>query len=122
MSSLPSIWALMAGNSASAVVTALVKKPMNPRPTPNCSLKASLCFLRKSMTGFMSTSLKVVNIAVSFLTETKRSATFRRNMLIFSRRVSRLPSQPERTLDASKPAAKAASTSCFNTRPSRPVP
>ena len=122
MSSLPSIWALMAGNSAKAVVTALVKKPMNPRPTPNCSRNASLCFLRKSITGFMSTSLKVVNMAVSFFTETKRSATFRRSMLIFSRRVSRLPSQPERTLLASNPAASAANTSCFSTRPSRPEP
>jgi hypothetical protein len=35
----------------------------------------------------MSTSLNVVNIAVSFFTATKRRATVFRNELIFSRRV-----------------------------------
>ena len=42
-------------------------------------------------------------------------------MLIFSRRVSRLPSQPERTLMRRIPR-RGANTSCFSTRPSRPDP
>jgi len=39
----------------------------------------------------MSTSLKVVNIAVSFLTATNRSPIFLRSEDIFWRRTSRVP-------------------------------
>ena len=66
------------------------------------------------MMGFMSTSLKVVSMAVSFLTPTKRSATLRRSMLIFSLRTSRLPDQPAPgRLGWGTPAANALKTSCF---------
>ena len=73
------------------------------------------------MIGFMSTSLNVVNIAVSFFTETKRSATLRRSIDIFSRVCSRVPPQPCAS-DAETPAVIAATTSCFVMRPSFPVP
>ena len=43
------------------------------------------------MIGFMSTSLKVVNIAVSFLTATNRRETVFRKLVIFSRRIPRSP-------------------------------
>ena len=121
MTSLPSIMPLTAGNCAMACVTALVKKLMKPNPTPCASRKASLYFARRSITGFMSTSLNVVNMAVSFLTPTKRSATLRRSMDIFSRRTSRDPPHWAAE-EPSNPAANAASTSCFKMRPSRPVP
>src|SRR5690606_31905319 len=75
-----------AGHSFNAVVTAFVKNDIKPRPIPCFSLKVSLYFALKSMIGCMFTSLNVVNIAVSFLTATKRLAIVLRNELIFSRR------------------------------------
>src|ERR1700761_4080945 len=75
-----------AGQSFNASQTALVKNHMKPKPTPCFSLNLSLYLLRISMIGDISTSLKVVNIAVSFLTATKRLATVLRNDDIFSRR------------------------------------
>ena len=75
------------------------------------------------MIGFMSTSLKVVNMAVSFLTPTRRSATLRRSMLIFSRLTSRLPVQPAPGRSGwGMPFAMAARTSCLSTRPPGPLP
>src|ERR1700761_6063404 len=75
-----------AGHSFNASQTALVKNDIKPKPTPCFSLNLSLYLLRISMIGDMSTSLKVVSIAVSFLTETKRLATVLRNGDILSRR------------------------------------
>ena len=73
-----------------ACVTALVKKLMNPIQRHTLRGRRP-CTCPQSITGFMSTSLNVVNMAVSFLTPTKRSATLRRSMDIFSRRTSRDP-------------------------------
>src|ERR1700753_4131393 len=75
-----------AGHSFKASQTALVKNDIKPRPTPCFSLNLSLYFVRSSIIGDISTSLKVVSIAVSFLTATRRFATVFRNEDIFSRR------------------------------------
>src|SRR5690554_3578515 len=79
------------GHSFKAVVTAFVKKDIKPKPTPNLSLKDSLYLERRSMIGCMFTSLKVVNIAVSFFTVTKRFAIVLRKEVIFSLRSLRAP-------------------------------
>src|SRR5690606_39948050 len=89
--SVSSMRALTAGHSFKAVVTALVKKDIKPNPTPCFSLKISLYLARRSMIGCMLTSLKVVNIAVSFFTLTKRLAMVLRKEVIFSRRSLRVP-------------------------------
>src|SRR5690349_7592926 len=91
MISSPLICAFTAGNSFNATQTALVKNDIKPRPTPYFSLNLSLYFARKSITGFMSTSLNVVSMAVSFFTETKRLAMVLRNDVIFSLRLFLLP-------------------------------
>src|ERR1700742_267214 len=75
-----------AGYSFNASVTALVKNDMKPKPTPCFSLNLSLYLPRSSIIGDISTSLKVVSIAVSFLTATKRLATVLRNDDMRSRR------------------------------------
>src|SRR5690606_2587030 len=87
----PSICALTAGHSFNAWQTALVKNDMKPRPMPYFSLNLSLYRERRSMIGFMSTSLNVVSIAVSFLTATRRLAMVLRREDIFSVRVARAP-------------------------------
>src|SRR5690606_32160777 len=69
-----SILAFTEGHSFKAMHTALVKNDINPKPTPCFSLNLSLYLVRKSIIGFISTSLKVVSIAVSFFTTTKRLA------------------------------------------------
>ena len=66
----PSINEFTSGNSFAALVTALAKKDINPKLTSNFSLKSSLYFDLKVIILLISTSLKVVNIAVSFLTFT----------------------------------------------------
>ena len=48
---------------------------------PCVSTKELWCFLRISWMAFISTSLKVVSIAVSFLTDTSRSLNFLRSEL-----------------------------------------
>src|SRR5690606_28806396 len=83
--------AFTAGHSFKAVVTAFVKKDMNPSPTPCFSLKVSLYFERRSIIGCMFTSLKVVSMAVSFFTLTRRFAIVLRREVIFSRRSFRAP-------------------------------
>src|SRR6187402_3679385 len=83
--SSPSIRAPTEGHSFNASVTALVKNDMKPKPTPCFSLNLSLYLPRISIIGDISTSLKVVSMAVSFLTATKRLATVLRNDDIFSR-------------------------------------
>src|ERR1700761_6364129 len=75
-----------AGHSFNASQTALVKNDIKPKPTPCFSLNLSLYLLRISIIGDISTSLKVVSIAVSFLTATNRLATVLRKGDIFSRR------------------------------------
>ena len=52
------------------------KNDMNPRFTPWVSLNLSLYCFRISIIGSISTSLKVVSIAVSCFTATSRSETF----------------------------------------------
>src|SRR5471032_1015629 len=74
-----------AGQSFNASVTALVKNDIKPKPTPCFSLNLSLYLQRSSIMGDISTSLKVVSMAVSFLTATKRRATVLRRFDIFSR-------------------------------------
>ena len=64
----------------------------------------------------MFTSLNVVNIAVSFFTETKRSATLRRNIDNFLRSLVREP-VPGVPIDGT-----AFTASSLVTRPSLPVP
>ena len=71
---------LTAGYISKARTTALVKKDIKPKLTPCFPLKVSLYSFLSSKIGDISTSLKVVNIAVSFLAETKRSATFLRSI------------------------------------------
>src|SRR5690606_4741856 len=89
MMSFPSIIPFTAGNCLRAAVAALVKKLMKPRPTPCFSLNESLYFLRISITALISTSLKVVSMAVVFLAATSREAIVLRRPDIFSRLVSR---------------------------------
>src|ERR1700760_4462937 len=74
-----------AGQSFKASQTALVKNDIKPSPTPCFSLNLSLYLLRTSIIGDISTSLKVVSIAVSFFTATNRLATVLRSDDIFSR-------------------------------------
>src|SRR6056297_1773888 len=79
------------GYISNALTTALVKNDIKPKLTPCLSLKSSLyCFLNSKIAD-ISTSLKVVNMAVSFLAETKRSATFLLNMESLERLSPRFP-------------------------------
>ena len=71
------------GYICSALTTALVKKLINPKLISYFSAKDSLYFFRRAKIGAISASLKVVNIAVSFLTATSLSATFLRNIESF---------------------------------------
>ena len=76
------------------------------------------------ITSNMSTSLKVVSIAVSFLTPTSLLATFLLSIDIFSRLVSREPVHPAFAIadEGSNPAANASRTSFLSTLPPLPVP
>src|SRR6056300_1150863 len=78
------------------------------------------------MIGFMLTSLKVVNIAVSFLAETRRLATVLRKLDIFSRLGSReaLFPKPDTVDDFLDTPffTKASSTSILVILPFEPVP
>src|SRR5690606_35190092 len=74
-----------------AIQAALVKKDIKPRLVLCFSLKSSLYFFRRSITGCILTSLKVVNMAVSFFTLTKRLEMVLRREDIFSLLVSRDP-------------------------------
>ena len=115
--SSPSIMLATAGNILSARTEAKVKKLINPRPTPCLAAKASLYSLRRSIIGFMSTSLKVVSIAVSFFTLTKRVASLRRSALM------RVRVSPRPAALAELPIATLAFTaSSLVMRPSFPVP
>src|SRR5690554_331543 len=69
------------GNSCKATEQAFRKNDMKPNLVPCSSTKALWYFLRISMMGFISTSLNVVSMAVSFFTDTNRSLNFLRNEL-----------------------------------------
>ena len=107
---------LVDGYNLSARVVASVKKLIKPNFTPCFSKNSSLYSLRKSKIGFISTSLKVVSIAVSFFTVTNLLANLRRRLLIFLRVCARSPWSDEPI------EATASITSAFVIRPSLPVP
>ena len=104
------------GYNSKARTTASVKKDINPRPTPCFALKVSLYSFLRANIGPISTSLKVVNIAVVFLASTKRSATFLRNIesFVLDSPLALAPTDP---IDGT-----ALRASCFVIRPSLPVP
>ena len=118
----------------SAIAQALEKKDIKPSPILCFSLKDSLYLLRSALMAVKSTSLKVVNMAVLFLAESKRLEMVLRSRDIFSVRVFRLP--PTAGVAAIWGALglvlgaggawgfwrKKFSTSSFKMRPSRPVP
>ena len=79
---------------------------MKPRPTPWVSRNLSLYLLRSAITALMSTSLKVVSMAVWFFTLTRRSPTFLRRVVIFLRVSSRVPPQPFMSAGACMPPAR----------------
>ena len=68
---------------------AFTKKLMNPSFVPCRSMNACLYLLRRSITGFMSTSLKVVRMAAVFWTSLRRWAMRRRRRVMGTRRVDR---------------------------------
>src|SRR5260363_72043 len=74
MMSLPSREALTIGYFFSAYTAAFTKKDINPRRTPCAFSNFSLYFARRSMTGCILTSLKVVRIAFVRCDSSKRSA------------------------------------------------
>jgi hypothetical protein len=63
---------------------------MYPKPIPPCFALNHLCIHYDVLIGVMFTSLKVVNMAVSFW-QANLSATLRRNIDNFVRSVPRLP-------------------------------
>src|SRR5690606_32326501 len=90
-----------------------------------------LYFERRSIIGCMFTSLKVVSMAVSFFTLTRRFAIVLRREVIFSRRSFRAPATGagagaaagfDSAALAVAGAACAFSASSFVIRPSLPVP
>src|SRR3989338_1969464 len=90
--SLPSIEALTAGKRFSASVAALTKNDMKPRRTPLWDFSnRSLYFERSAMTSVMSTSLKVVSIAMFDWASTRRSATLASRRVIGTRFSARSP-------------------------------
>ncbi|MNM94484.1 hypothetical protein D3C81_1068890 [compost metagenome] len=132
--SLPSIEALTAGKRFSASVAALTKNDMKPRRTPLWVFSnRSLYFERRAMTSVMSTSLKVVSMAMFDWASTRRSAILARRRVIGTRFSVRSPAAV--TTGAAAAAAglataagadfllaTAATTSSLVTRPPLPVP
>ena len=122
----PSMKALTAGQSCKAIQQARVKKLINPKPTSCFSWKLALYLARKSMIGFIFTSLKVVNMAVSFLAATNLLATVLRKLLIFSTLLLRSPEGLLYLLDEEEPlpplATMASSTSVLVILPFGPLP
>src|ERR1035438_2886014 len=84
------MYAFTAGHSCNAQHVAFVKKLMKPRFTPCFSLNLSLYCVLNAMIWLISTSLKVVSIAVVFLASTNLRETVLRRLLIFSFFPSRL--------------------------------
>ena len=122
--SLPSIEAFTAGNFFSAATAAFTKKDMKPSFTPYCFSNFSLYLARKSIIGFMFTSLNVVRMAFCDWDCSRRSATRWRRRLIGTRCSTRSPSGTATAGAAAALGAAAgiAATSSFSTRPSRPEP
>src|ERR1700739_2839284 len=114
----PSIMAFTAGHSCRAKQQALVKKLMKPRFTPCASLNLSLYLARNSMMALISTSLKVVSMAVVFFASTKRRLTVLRRLLIFSGRSLRVKGSVPGLLPG---LLMASSTSCLTILPLEPV-
>ena len=85
MRSVPSISALTAGISFSAWVQAFTKKPMKPSFTPCFFSNRSLYWLRRLISGCMSTSLKVVSMAAVFWASFRRRAMVWRSLVILTR-------------------------------------
>ena len=112
----PSIIEFTAGNSFNALTLANVKNDIKPKFTPCFSLNFSLYFFLKSKIADISTSLKVVSIAVSFLTDTSLSATFLLNIESFFLDSDLFESS---TLPI---AGLPNNTSCFVILPDLPVP
>ncbi len=130
MMSVPSISALTAGISFSAWQTALVKKPMKPSFTPCFFSNISLYLERRSITAFMSTSLKVVSMAAVCWASLRRRAIVWRRRVILTRS-SRLSSSADDGARAAfgvsagcegAPRAIASITSPFSTWPRLPEP
>ncbi|MCY1232469.1 hypothetical protein D9M72_449610 [compost metagenome] len=139
--SLPSIEALISGNFFSACTAAFTKNDMKPSFTPCSFSKRSLYLLRRSITGFMLTSLKVVRMALVDCDCSRRSAIRARRRLIGTRSSGRSPSAAKSTgaetccsaglaaagagaalAAGAAGAAAAASASPLVMRPSLPVP
>ncbi len=90
---------------------------MKPRFTPCFSLNLSLYLLRRAMIWLISTSLKVVSMAVVFFASTSRRETVFRRLLIFSL----LSSRPNNALPGTRPGLfSASSTSCLTIFPFAP--
>src|SRR5688500_612180 len=113
------MYAFTEGHSANATAQAFAKKLIKPNPTPCISLNLSLCLLRISMMLLISTSLKVVSIAVVFFASTSRRLMVLRRLLIFSVRPFLLNNSAP--ANAFLPGLdNAASTSSFNIFPWKP--
>src|SRR6185436_18790235 len=112
------MYAFTAGHSSNAKLHALVKKLMKPRFTPCASLNLSLYFVLISMMALISTSLKVVSIAVVFFASTNLLLIVLRNTLIFSGRSLRSNNFEPGFLPG---LFKASITSCFTILPLLPV-
>ncbi|MNX82709.1 hypothetical protein D3C86_1144460 [compost metagenome] len=115
----------MTGNCLRASVTAATKKLMKPSLMPYFLTNWSWYFLRRSITGFMLTSLKVVSSAAVFWTSLRRWAMRARMRVMGTRWLGRRPAGTA-TGAAGTTAALGASTwaitSPLVTRPSLPVP
>ncbi|EAL59739.1 hypothetical protein WwSim0249 [Wolbachia endosymbiont of Drosophila simulans] len=85
MISSPEISALISGISFSACTAAFIKNDIKPSFIPYFFSKASLYFVLRSMTFFMSISLNVVSIAAVFCDAFKRAAITCLILLIFTR-------------------------------------
>src|SRR5438067_2014603 len=139
--SLPSTEAFRIGYFFSAATAAFTKKDMKPSLTPCSFSNLSLYLLRRSMTGAMLTSLKVVRIALVDCDCSRRSAIRARRRLIGTRSSGRSPRLATGAATCGRAAfgacaasgagaagavtpllATAASASPLVTRPSRPVP
>ena len=120
--SLPSTEAFTTGYFFKAATAALTKNDIKPSFTPCSFSNLSLYLARKSITGFILTSLNVVKIAFSCCDANKRSATRARKRLIGTRSSGRAPCGIGAGATAALGAADAFCTSSFNTRPSRPEP
>src|SRR5450759_898699 len=136
MMSVPSTEALTIGNFCNASTAALTKNDEKPSLTPCFFSNASLYRLRRSITGCILTSLKVVRIAAFCCDCSRRSAMRWRMRVIATRCSGRLPdgamagtacppSPPPSPIEgegADLTGCFAFSTSSLVTRPLGPLP